>query len=216
MRKLSVFILVICICLWSNILSAQNVRINQVFGLGGTTSNISGTASLTTDTSHINADYTVRLRQFGIVYGARVDVFAWKFGSISVGSPVMLGFSTSSNYRSIDFNGTKKDTIEGLRGTRLAFELPLFADINIGLHSAADESERNNFGIYIGAGYMYSYTRIRTSVGSVGYDGFDPCLRAGIRMGRNWESRLSIGFTVRGDFRNNGLRTYGLQILKEL
>ncbi len=216
MRKLSVFILVACFCLSGNILSAQNVRIDQVFGLGATTSNISGTASLTADASHINADYTVKLRQFGIVYGAKMDVFAWKFGSISIGSPVMLGFSTSSNYRSIDFNGTKRDTIEGLLGTRLAFELPLYADINIGLHSAADESDRNNLGVYVGAGYMYSYTRIRTSVGSISHDGFDPCLRAGIRMGRTWESRFSIGFTVRGDFRNNGLRTYGIQVLKEL
>ena len=216
MRKLSVFLLGTCICLSGNILSAQNVRIDQVFGLGATTSNISGTASLATDTSLINSDYTLRLRQFGIVYGAKVDVLAWKFGSISLSSPVMLGFSTSSNYRSIDFNGAKRDTIEGLRGTRLAFELPLFADLNIGLHSAADESEKSNIGVYVGAGYMYSYTRIRTSVGNVSYDGFDPCLHAGIRMGRTWENRFSIVFTVRGNFKNNSPRTYGLQILKEL
>lgn len=193
------------------------VRVDQVFGLGITGANISGKAGLITDSSAINADYSVKVHQFGIVYGARVNIVTWRFGSVSIGSPIMLGLSTTGNYRSVDFNGTKRDTIVGLRGTRLALELPLFADLNIGLSSAADDSKNKNFGIYIGAGYMYSYTRLRTSVGNVIFDGFDPCVRAGIRIGNSWERRYSVGFTMRGNLSNNGSpRTYGIQLLKEL
>ncbi|MBI2284286.1 MAG: hypothetical protein HYU71_11300 [Bacteroidetes bacterium] len=196
---------------------AQSVRVDQVFGLGITGANISGKAGLITDSSAINADYSVKVHQFGIVYGARVNIVTWRFGSVSIGSPIMLGLSTTGNYRSVDFNGTKRDTIVGLRGTRLALELPLFADLNIGLSSAADDSRNKNFGIYIGAGYMYSYTRLRTSVGNVIFDGFDPCVRAGIRIGSSWERRYSVGFTMRGNLSNNGSpRTYGIQLLKEL
>lgn len=217
MRKLCVFLLCVGVFSGANILHAQTVHVDQAFGLGVTTSDISGKARLQTDSSVVEADYSLKLRQFGIVYGARVNVFSWSFGSVSIGSPIMLGFSTTSNYRSIDFNGTKRDTIEGLKGTRLAIELPLFADLNIGLYSAADDSRKKNIGIYVGAGYVYNYTKLHTSVGNLIYDGFEPCVRAGIRMGDAWERRFSIGFTVRGDLKNNGsTRTYGIQLLKEL
>jgi len=217
MRKLSVFLFVLCVLVTENVLVAQSVRVDQAFGLGVTTSNISGKTRAVNTFSVADVDYTLRLRQFGIVYGARVDLVSWKFGSVSIGSPIMLGLGKTSLYRSIDFNGVKKDTIEGLQGTQFALELPLFADVNIGLHSAADASMDHYFGIYVGAGYMYSYTNLRTSAGNIIYDGFDPCLRAGIRMGNAWERRFSIGFTIRGDLKNNGsTRTYGIQLLKEL
>lgn len=217
MRKLGVLLFCTGFFLTGTVGYAQSVRVDQVFGLGATSANISGKAGLITDSSAINADYSVKVHQFGIVYGARVNLIAWRFGSVSIGSPIMLGLSTTGNYRSVDFNGTKKDTIVGLSGTRLALELPLFADLNIGLYSAADDSRNKNFGIYIGAGYMYRYTRLRTSVGNVIYDGFDPCVRAGIRVGGTWEKRFSIGFTMRGNFStSDSPRTYGIQLLKEL
>lgn len=217
MRNLCVFLFCAGLLLPGTVSYAQSVRVDQVFGLGVTNVNISGKAGLITDTSTTNADYSVKVRQFGIVYGARVNVVTWRFGSVSIGSPVMLGFSTTSNYRSIDFNGTRRDTTEGLSGTRLAFELPLLADLNIGLYSASEDSRKRNFGIYVGAGYMYSYTKIHTSVGNVIFDGFDPCVRAGIRVGDSWERRFSIDFSIRGDFSNkNSPHTYGIQLLKEL
>lgn len=217
MRKLCVFLFCAGIFLPVTVLDAQTIRVDQVFGLGVTGADISGKAGLITDTSVIDADYSVKVRQFGIVYGARVNVIAWRFGSVSIGAPVMMGLSTTSNYRSVDFNGTKRDTIVGLSGTRLALELPLFADLNIGLYSAVDDSRNKNFGIYIGAGYMYSYTRLRTSIGNVIFDGFDPCVRTGIRVGGAWEKRFSIAFTMRGSFSTSGSpRTYGIQLLKEL
>lgn len=217
MRKLCVFLSCAGFFLAGTVLYAQSVRVDQVFGLGITSANISGKARSITDSSVTEAEYSVKLRQFGIVYGARVNILAWSFGSVSIGSPIMLGFSTTSNYRSVDFNGTKRDTIVGLRGTRLAFELPLLADLNIGLYSAAEDLRKKKFGIYVGAGYVYSYTKLRTSVGNVIFDGFDPCVRAGIRMGESWERRFSIGFSMRGNFSNNGSpRTYGIQLLKEL
>lgn len=217
MRKLCVFIFCAGLFLAGTVACAQSVRIDQVFGLGVTSADISGKARVTTDSSVRDADYSVKVHQFGIVYGAKVNVVTWGFGSLSIGSPIMLGFSTTGKYRSIDFDGTKRDTIEGLRGTRLAFELPLFADLNIGLYSAAEDSRKKNFGVYVGVGYVYSYTQLHTSVGNVNFDGFDPCVRAGIRMGDSWEKRFSIGFTLRGNFSNNASpRTYGIQLLKEL
>ncbi len=216
MRKLSILLFVSLISLVSSKAVAQKSRPDQVFGLSFSTSNVSRTGAWVTDTSAIHSDYTATIRQFGIVYGFRYDLLSWKQGSISLGSPLMLGFSTTNKYRSVDVNGTKKDTITGLMGTNVAFEIPVFADLNIGLHSAEDDSRDHSFGVYVGVGYLYSYTRIRTSLGRVNYDGFEPAVRAGIRLGKSWENRFSIAFTMRGGYKDNGMRTYGLQLLKEL
>ena len=216
MRKLFILLIVFSLSVTTYQATAQKSRPDQILGLSYSGSNISRTGAWVTDTSAIHSAYSAKLRQYGIVYGFRYDVLSWKLGSVSLGSPMMLGFSTTSQYRSVDVNGTKKDTITGLMGTNLAFEIPVFADLNIGLHSAVDESQKHRSGFYVGAGYMYSYTRIRTSLGRVNYDGFEPVVRAGIRLGRAWENRFSIAFTMRGGYRNNGMRTYGVQLLKEL
>jgi len=214
MSKQRVF-LVACFILPGLSLCAQQVRIEQGFGLAANTTNIQGKARAATDSSVIDSDYKLRLLQFGIVYLARVDFLKWKFGSISIGSAVTVGLSGSGKYSSKDFNGTTTTTVEGVKGTHFAFNIPVFIDCNIGLHSAADES-RNNFGLYVGAGYGYSYTKIKTSVGKVYYDAFDPVFRTGIRMGDSWDKRLSISFNIRGALGANTTRTYELQILKEL
>ncbi|MES2003794.1 MAG: hypothetical protein V4450_04685 [Bacteroidota bacterium] len=216
MRKLTVLLLACTGYISTNSLFAQAPRVDQVFGLGGSTSNISGMARSVSGTSVMDINYSARLRQFGIVYGPRVDVLAWKSGSLSISSPLMLGFASTDQYRSIDYNGSTRDTIEGLRGTSFAVEVPVFADLNIGLHSAADESLRKHFGLFIGAGYAYNFAKVRTSIGKLTYDGFDPVFRAGIRMGRTWENRFSLALTVRGNLNANSVRSYGLQLLKEL
>lgn len=216
MRKLTVFLLAAYSFLAVTELSAQKLRADQVMGLGVTSANLSGIALRVTDSSSTTADYTVRLRQFGIVYGARVDVFAWNKGSFSIGSPVMLGISTSGKYRSVNVTGALSDTVQGVKGTHIMFEIPVFADLNIGLHSAADESRNHSLGIYLGAGYQYSYTLLQTYLGKRIQDGFDPVFHAGLRMGSAWENRFSIAFTLRGGFDKQSTRTYGLQLLKEL
>ena len=192
---------------------AQNGGIDQGFGLSVSVADVNGTRRVSSTSGSIDADYSVRVKQFGIVYAVRTDLIRWKGGSISIGSPLMLGWSRTNRYRSIDFDGTKRDTITGIKGTQLAFEIPVVADLNIGLHSAGDESRRS-LGLYIGVGYQYSYTKIRTSVGKVPYDQFDPVFRAGLRMGAAWETRWSIGLNVRGASNTN--RTYGIHLLKEL
>lgn len=192
---------------------AQQRGVNQGFGLLGSRADISGAARYRTDSSAIDASYTMRVKQIGIVYSIRKDLLIWKWGSVSIGSPMMLGVSFTNRYRSIDFDGTKNDTITGKKGAHLAFEIPIVADLNIGLYSASDESKRA-LGIYVGGGYQYSYTRILTSVGKVPFDSFDPVLRAGIRMGKAWETRWSLGFNVRGV--SDGNRTYSIHWLKEL
>jgi hypothetical protein len=106
------------------------------------------------------------------------------------------GIGFTGNYNSTDFNGSTTKLKEGINGAHLAFELPVVADLNIGMHSAADE--KGSFGFYLGAGYAYSYTKLRTSVGKVPFDGFDPLVRVGIRMGRNWETRWGLVFSIRG------------------
>jgi hypothetical protein len=196
-------------------LFAQKIHFNQVLGLSGSTSKVSRQSTLHTDTSTINSDYQLRLNQYGIVYSPRIDLISSSVFSVSVAAPFVLGFSTTGKYSSIDFNGVKKDTINGIKGTSFLFELPLVVDLNFGLNSAQDESRRA-FGFYVGAGYAYTYTKIKTSLGAMPYDGFEPMLRAGIRMGEHWETRWSIGFSIKGDLRNNGIRAYGLQISKEL
>ncbi|MEO8173569.1 MAG: hypothetical protein ABI581_10820 [Sediminibacterium sp.] len=198
------------------ILSAQKIHLDQSFGLASAFSDISGMARFSTDSSLINSEYKLRIRQFGIVYAPRVDLLGTKNFSISITSPVLIGFTTTSRYRSIDDNGTKKDTVEGVKGLRLLFEIPLIADLNIGLRSAQDESADRKVGFYIGAGFMYSYTRLKLAAGKVTYDGFDPVVRAGIRMGRSWATRWSIGINIRGNLESNSTRMYGLQIMKEL
>jgi hypothetical protein len=207
--------LVICILLSSLGAFAQNKRMEQSFGLAGSTTKVSGKARAVTDSTVLDSDFRLTLRQYGIYYSARVDLLQWSLGSISIGGSATGGVSTTSNYRSEDFNGTKMDTVEGVKGLNFAFDIPVFADLNIGLHSAAAEANQK-IGIYLGAGYGYNYTRIKTSAGRVTYDGFDPILRAGIRMGSRWDTRWSIGFMVRGSLQANSGRTYGLNLLKEL
>lgn len=208
-------IFILCFCLLPVAMFAQKIRFDQAFGLAGATSKVSGQRTTITDSSVINSDYQLRLNQYGILYAPRIDLIGVKDVSISIAFPFVLGFSTTGKYSSIDFDGIKKDTVQGIKGTALWFELPLVVDLNFGLRSAQDESRRV-VGFYVGAGYSYSYTRIKTSVGSKPYDNFEPMLRAGIRMGERWETRWSIGFSIKGDLRNNGIRAYGLQLVKEL
>jgi hypothetical protein len=195
--------------------TAQKVIVEQGLGLAFSQSNVTGQAVLSTDTSVVQSNYSVRLRQYGLVYQWRANLFQTKNLSLSLGSPLMLGASFSRNYRSYDHNGAKTDTVTGLNGTQIAFEAPVALDLNFGLHSAKDESRRA-LGFYVGVGYSYAFTRIKTSVGTIMYDGFEPLVRAGIRMGKAWETRWSINLSVRGGFDNRPNRTYGVQILKEL
>ncbi|MFZ6024034.1 MAG: hypothetical protein ACOYVG_06215 [Bacteroidota bacterium] len=192
---------------------SQNRGVDQGFGLLGSKVDISGLARLRTDSSAIDAQYSMRVKQIGIVYSIRKDLIKWRWGSVSVGSPMMLGISFTNRYRSIDFDGAKRDTITGKKGGHIAFEIPVVADLNIGLHSASDDSRRS-LGIYVGAGYQYSYSKVHTSVGKVPFDSFDPVLRAGMRMGKSWETRWSLGFNMRGV--SGGHRTYSIHWLKEL
>lgn len=217
MRKLYVLLVLFSMSLITNSAVAQLLkRPDQVLGLTFSTSDISRTASLITDNSSVQSNYTTTLRQYGFVYGFRYNVIKWGFGSISLGSPLMAGFSSTDKYRSVDFDGTKTDTITGITGLNFACEIPVFADFNLGLYSAEEESPKKRFGVYVGVGYMYSYTRIHTSVGRANYDGFEPAVRAGIRMGKRWEKRWSLGVSMRAGFTNSGMRTYGLQLMKEL
>lgn len=209
------FFILLFFCTISCSLFAQRVSVDQSFGLAATTSDITGMARGVKDSTMYDASFSARVHQFGIVYAPRVDLLGNRIASISISAPFMLGLSSTSKYQSVDFNGVKRDTIQGVSGANLAFELPVFADINIGLRSARDESRRS-LGIYAGAGYMYSYTKIKTSVGKMVYDGFDPVFRAGIRLGSAWENRFSIAFTLRGKPGGDGIKTYGLQLLKEL
>jgi len=196
MCKLYVLLVVFSISLLTNKAGAQLLkRPDQVLGLSFSTSDISGTGSVVTATSTVHSNYTATLRQYGFVYGFRYNIIKLSIGSISLGSPLMAGFSSTDKYHSIDFDGTKRDTIAGITGLNFACEIPVFADLNLGLYSAEDESPKKRFGVYAGVGYMYSYTRVHTSLGRSNYDGFEPAVRAGIRMGKRWESRWSLTFT---------------------
>lgn len=199
--------------LWSFSGSAQQHGIDQAFGLLGSRADVSGLARMRTDTSMLDVDYSVRVKQIGIVYAIRKDLVYWKWGSISIGSPLMLGVSYTNRYRSYDFNGSRKDTVQGKKGTHIAFEIPVVADLNIGLHAASDDTKRS-LGFYLGVGYQYSFTKLYTSAGKVPYDRFDPIFRTGIRMGHSWETRWSLGFNVRGT--SNTHRTYSIHWVKEL
>ncbi len=211
-------LLIVCFVLSSICLVAQKVSFEQSFGLsGGSSTSISKVADGQIDTTMVTSTFSVKLLQFGIVYYPRVEFLRWKGGSLSIGSPVMAGFSISTNYRSADLDRVSGVTTqrEGISGVDLAFTLPVVVDLNIGLHSAAEES-RQHLGLYVGAGYGYSYNRIKTSSGKVFYDGFDPVFRGGLRFGGAWENRFTLGFNVRGMLQGNSARIYELHLLKDL
>jgi hypothetical protein len=204
-------LLVIGLVFSGSFLHAQ-VKIAQGLGLFAGRANVSGVARGISDSVLTDCSYHLQLRQFGLVYTLRAELFQWKGGSVSIASPMMLGVGFTGNYNSTDVNSSGTKLKEGISGSYLAFELPVVADLNIGMHSAADE--KGSFGFYLGAGYAYSYTKLHTSVGKVPFDGFDPLVRVGIRMGRNWETRWGLAFSIRGA--RNSTRMYGLQLLKEL
>jgi hypothetical protein len=195
---------------------SQKPLLEQVFGLSASTSNLSGLAQGVKDSVAFRSDYKLKLQEFGFVYGPRIDLYASKNLSLSLAVPLMAGVSATSGYHSYDANSsnTRKDTVSGIMGLHFAVEVPVFADINIGLHSASDPTSKS-FGLFAGIGYSYSYSTITTSVGHFRYDGFNPMLRAGIRLGSAWENRFSIAFSVRGGT-GAANRTYGIQLLKDL
>lgn len=209
-------ILLACLFLASVKATAQKVIVEQALGLAGSQANITEQAYATKDNgTAISSNFSVRLRQYGLVYQWRANLFQTKNLSLSLGTPLMLGWSVSRNYRSYDSDGVKTDTIQGIQGTQVSLEAPVALDLNFGLHSAKDESRRR-LGAYVGIGYGYSFTRIKTSIGTVFYDGFEPLVRAGLRMGKAWETRWSINVSVKGGFSEGSDRMYGVQILKEL
>jgi hypothetical protein len=209
--RLKQLLLVIGMVFSGSFLCAQ-VKIAQGLGLFAGRANVSGQARGLSDSVLTDCSYRLQLRQFGLVYTLRAELFQWKGGSVSIASPVMLGIGFTGNYNSTDFNGSSTKLTEGVKGSHLAFELPVVADLNIGMHSAADE--KGSFGFYLGAGYAYSYTKLYSSVGKIPFDGFDPLVRAGIRMGRSWETRWGLVFSMRGS--KSSTRMFGLQLLKEL
>ena len=216
MRNQPIF-LIACFILLSSSLIAQRVNIDQSFGLSGSGSTIHGVAMRQTDTTNTLANFELKLLQFGIVYYPRVDFIRWKGGSFSIGTPLMAGFSVTGKYRSTDLESVtgKRDTVTGVSGVDFAFSVPVVVDLNIGLHSA-DEESTQRLGIYVGGGYGYNYTRVNTSQGKVNYDGFESVFRAGIRLGRVWENRFTIGFNVRGLFENAKAKTYEVHFVKDL
>ena len=217
MRKQRIF-LITCFVLSSVCLVAQQVSFEQSFGLsGGGSSVIKKTAIGPIDTTQVNSTFSARLLQFGIVYYPRIEFLRGRSVSLSIGSPVMLGLGISTKYASSDRDiatGVVTQR-EGITGADLAFTLPVVMDLNIGLHSAADETNQR-IGFYVGAGYGYSYNRIKTSVGKVFYDGFDPIFRAGLRLGRAWENRFTLGLNMRGMLNGNSVRIYEIHLLKDL
>ncbi len=196
-------------------LSAQSKVLEQGFGLAFDETNVRGIGSREINGSITMSDFRLRLRRYGVVYLARMDVIGGKAVSLSLGSSITAGWSSTRNYRSVDHTGGTSVTVENKGGSHFAFDIPVFADLNIGLHSAKEES-RSSFGVYAGVGYAYSYTKIHTSIGMLTYDGFDPVFRLGFRMGKRWENRWGMAFTARGDPASGSIRTYGVQLLKEL
>lgn len=214
MSKQRVFVLV-CTLLMSVSLSAQNKGFDQGFGLAGDQTRVHGIAQHEVSGAITISNFTLRLRRYGVVYLLRKDLIGNDAFSISLGASVTAGWSATRNYRSVDFDGTRSITVENKGGSHFAFDIPVFADVNFGLHSAKDESRRK-FGLYAGAGYAYSYTKIHTSIGMITYDGYDPVFRVGFRMGKRWENRWGMAATVRGSLESGAIRTYGVQLLKEL
>ena len=205
-------ILMLVLLLNGNLVMAQQVQFAYAMGLTGTTSNVEGSASTGKDSLMTKSDYQLRLRRFGFIFQVRAELLQWKDGSVSIGTPLMIGYSVSNKYNSVDVNGGRITKVDSVKGAHFAFEIPVLLELNIGLHSAEQESSR--FGIYVGGGYAYNYTKIHTSVGVKPLDGFDPILRSGIRMGRSWENRWGLAITMRGQTQSS--RTYGIQLLKEL
>lgn len=109
-HQLSLFLVLFFISITS---VAQNRGVDQGFGLLGSRANISGLARLRTDSSAIDAAYTMRVQQLGFVYAIRKDLIKWRWGSVSIGSPMMLGIAFTNRYQSFDYDGTKTDTIQG-------------------------------------------------------------------------------------------------------
>lgn len=93
----------------------------------------------------------------------------YSFGALSVGAPISLGISGSTNSR-----------VGASEGSSLTLHLPLVVDYNFGL-GADPEDESTNFGFYAGAGYglfSTSYVGVFSS-GTLKANG--PMARAGIR-----------------------------------
>jgi hypothetical protein len=195
--------------LLSMCVSAQKKVLEQGLGLVFDQSNVHGIAMRTIRDTAFMSNFKLRLRRYGIIYQARMDIVGSKAVSLSAGSSITIGYSSTGN------NGTTTVKYEGNKGTHLAFDIPVFFDLNIGLHSAKEESKQT-FGVYAGVGYAYSYTKMHTSLGLLTLDGFDPVFRAGFRMGKRWENRWGMALTMRGSPRSGAIRAYGVQLLKEL
>lgn len=132
---------------------------------------------------------------YGLTYYPR-----FSFSNISVGAPISIGVSGSSNSRS------------GVSDASLTYMLPLAVDYNFGMGSQEEEDADGGLGGYLGAGYGLFSTSYVGALYSSSISTSGPLARAGIRFMIS-ERIFDIGATYMQGISSSKASVIGISVL---
>jgi hypothetical protein len=166
---------------------------------------------------------STKLTRVSITYFPRYTMIGNREFSFSMGMPLTLGIgfpvSTASFQPSYSSSVAFPET--GKTKPRLAAEIPVVADINIG--KGASVKSKGNLGVFIGGGYAYNYASFYLPGGLYHTGVLLPYAHGGIRIGS--KKIFSFGVTYRPgtgserqEYTGTEERTtsWGIQVLRDL
>jgi hypothetical protein len=164
-----------------------------------------------------------KLTRVSIAYFPRYTVIGNRQFSFSMGMPITLGigFPVSTTSFQPSYSSSVAFPETGKTKPRLAAEIPVVADINIG--KGASVKSKGDMGVFIGIGYAYNYASFYLPGGLYHTGVLLPYAHGGIRVGG--KKIFSFGITYRPG--TSGERqaytgteeraaSWGIQVLRDL
>ncbi len=146
--------------------------------------------------------YNFIMSKYELTYFPKVNFETGGNSSLSVGIPLSLGIGSAS-----DANKENK-------GVYFSYDLPLIADLNIGMGST--EENEKQFGYFIGVGFGYSHVSLSLISGSEKISSYGPIIHGGFRFKMGNTSNIVIGLFFKPGLESNKYKTGGIQVLTDL
>jgi hypothetical protein len=138
---------------------------------------------------------STKLTRVSITYFPRYTMIGKKEFSFSMGMPITLGigFPVSTTSFQPSYSSSVAFPETGKTKPRLAAEIPVIADINIG--KGASVKSKSDMGAFIGGGYAFNYASFYLPGGLYHTGALLPYAHGGIRIGS--KKMFSFGVTYR-------------------
>ena len=148
----------------------------------------------------------------GFTYSPRFNFIETENMSVSVGIPLSLGISFSTNTYSSTYYGNEDPTSVGL-----VLNMPLIVNLNMGRGSTKDN--RQKFGYFVGAGFGYHHGDfIEEDYSGDTYgkstNTFGPAANAGLRFGVGRQHKnIEVRFSYMKGLNDEKLNIFGIGCL---